>query len=465
MKNNESLVFVHSLRTRSLVECLSTDLPSTYKGLLEKNFTRVKAREVGTNGTLRDRRDNFKRSKKSSWDNIKGQKNKDRFSPYQGTNHGLLLSLSKSPKEILATEKAARSFEPPPKMFRSKRSRDMSKKEQVHPTPHEEKEKKDKGTTPVEAPIHMASQEAHISKILAQENTDYEGKKIIFPLVAKVNNAPVIIEAKIFRRKARRVYMDVGSSCEIIYEHCLEKLNPTIKATKVDLNTSLVGLSRERSWSIGEIGEGTKRAIKIFATNEERILSCVNAGEKIIVNNKVPFEVLLNRLQGLPTNSNGRRRQRQNNLLRGRRNLLLQKDVVWPQKCRGNKPKLNPKKCSFGIEEGPFLGHLITKQGIKLNTLKVKEVTDLDQPRKLKYIQSLNEKLAALSQFLSKVTERSLDFFKVHLGCKDKNSILWTTEADKVLEKMKKIIQTLPTLTAPRVEKLKQCISPPQKKA
>ncbi|GJY16426.1 hypothetical protein Tco_0386848 [Tanacetum coccineum] len=115
-----------------------------------------------------------------------------------GPNHGLLPSLSKSSKEILATEKVARSFEPPPKMF-----------------------------------------------------GNYGGKESIFPPVAKVNNAPVIIEAKIFRRKVGRVYMDSGSSCEIIYDHCFEKLNPTIKATKVDLETPLVGFSGECSWSIG----------------------------------------------------------------------------------------------------------------------------------------------------------------------------------------------------------------------
>ncbi|GJT38692.1 reverse transcriptase domain-containing protein [Tanacetum coccineum] len=112
---------------------------------------------------------------------------------------------------------------------------------------------------------------------------------------------------------------------------------------------------------------------------------------------------------------------------------------------------LNPKKCSFGVEEGPFLGHLITKQGIKANPSKVKAVTDLDQPRTLKDIQSLNGKLAALSRFLSKGAERSLAFFKVLKGCKDKKSIQWTTEADKALEKMKKLVQALPTLTAPRV--------------
>ncbi|GJW30837.1 reverse transcriptase domain-containing protein [Tanacetum coccineum] len=82
---------------------------------------------------------------------------------------------------------------------------------------------------------------------------------------------------------------------------------------------------------------------------------------------------------------------------------------------------------------------------------KVKAVTDLEQPRTLKDIQSLNGKLAALSRFLSKGAERSLAFFKVLKGCKDKKSIHWTTEANKALEKINKLIQALPTLTVPRV--------------
>ncbi|GJX28519.1 reverse transcriptase domain-containing protein [Tanacetum coccineum] len=57
--------------------------------------------------------------------------------------------------------------------------------------------------------------------------------------------------------------------------------------------------------------------------------------------------------------------------------------------------KLNPKKCSFGIEEGPFLGHLITKQGIRANPSK------------------------------------------------------WTQEAATTLQEMKKFVETLPTITTP----------------
>nr|GEY22344.1 reverse transcriptase domain-containing protein [Tanacetum cinerariifolium] len=32
--------------------------------------------------------------------------------------------------------------------------------------------------------------------------------------------------------------------------------------------------------------------------------------------------------------------------------------------------KLNTKKCSFGVEDGPFLGHLITKQEMRANPSK-----------------------------------------------------------------------------------------------
>nr|GEW98195.1 retrovirus-related Pol polyprotein from transposon TNT 1-94 [Tanacetum cinerariifolium] len=102
--------FVCGLRIKNLVEHLSTDLPSIYKGLMEKTYTWIEAREVSTNGALNDRRDNFERSKKSSRDNNRGQKSRDRFYLYRGPNHGLLSSLSKSLRKILATEKTSNTL-------------------------------------------------------------------------------------------------------------------------------------------------------------------------------------------------------------------------------------------------------------------------------------------------------------------------------------------------------------------
>ncbi|GJR68261.1 hypothetical protein Tco_0014326 [Tanacetum coccineum] len=59
------------------------------------------------------------------------------------------------------------------------------------------------------------------------------------------------------------------------------------------------------------------------------------------------------------------------------------------------------------LKRGPVLGHLITKQGIRAKPSKVKAITDVEQPKTLKDIQSLNGKLAALSHFLSRGAKRS----------------------------------------------------------
>nr|GEX71648.1 reverse transcriptase domain-containing protein [Tanacetum cinerariifolium] len=57
----------------------------------------------------------------------KGHKSRDNFSPYQGPNHEFLSTLSKSPREILATEKVARSFEQPPRMLGSSQQKRFTK--------------------------------------------------------------------------------------------------------------------------------------------------------------------------------------------------------------------------------------------------------------------------------------------------------------------------------------------------
>jgi hypothetical protein len=118
--------FVHGLRNRHLVEFLSTDLPVTYKGVMERTYTWVEAKEVSTNGASVE---SNKMEKHSSWDGSRNRnKNQHRFSPYnKGHSHDLLESLTKSPKEILAMEKAAKEFETPPRITNKGRNRDMTK--------------------------------------------------------------------------------------------------------------------------------------------------------------------------------------------------------------------------------------------------------------------------------------------------------------------------------------------------
>ena len=113
--------------------------------------------------------------------------------------------------------------------------------------------------------------------------------------------------------------------------------------------------------------------------------------------------------------------------------------------------KLNPRKCSFGMEEGKFLGYLVTSEGIRANPRKTKAILDMQSPRTLREMQSLNGKLAALNRFLSRSAERSLPFFETlkNITKENKEEYRWTKPAEEAFQQMKKLIEHLPSLTTP----------------
>ncbi|GKF15345.1 reverse transcriptase domain-containing protein [Tanacetum coccineum] len=111
--------------------------------------------------------------------------------------------------------------------------------------------------------------------------------------------------------------------------------------------------------------------------------------------------------------------------------------------------KLNSKKFSFGVEEGKFLGYMVTSEGIRANPKKTKAVADMQSPRTLKEMQSLSGKLAALNRFISKSAGRALPFFETlkNITKDNKDDFRWTDEAEQAFQEMKKLILELPTLT------------------
>ncbi|GKC24000.1 reverse transcriptase domain-containing protein [Tanacetum coccineum] len=112
--------------------------------------------------------------------------------------------------------------------------------------------------------------------------------------------------------------------------------------------------------------------------------------------------------------------------------------------------KLNPKKCSFGIEEGKLLGYIVTSEGIRANPEKAKAVGNMPSPSNLKQMQRLSSKLAALNRFLSKAAEKALPCLDTLKKCTNKKDFHWTTEGEEAFQSMKKLIAELPTLTTPK---------------
>ncbi|CAL2237942.1 unnamed protein product [Prunus armeniaca] len=98
------------------------------------------------------------------------------------------------------------------------------------------------------------------------------------------------------------------------------------------------------------------------------------------------------------------------------------------------KMRLNPTKCAFGVASGKFLGFMISQRGIEANPEKIKAILDMTIPRTIKDIQSLTGRVAALTRFISKATDRCAPFFKALEG--SKRSITWTAECNKAFNEL-----------------------------
>ena len=75
--------------------------------------------------------------------------------------------------------------------------------------------------------------------------------------------------------------------------------------------------------------------------------------------------------------------------------------------------KLNPAKCVFAIALGKLLGFMVSQRGIEANPNKVKAIIEVKSPKTVKEVQSLTGKVAALNRFVSRATDKCMQFFKV----------------------------------------------------
>ena len=103
---------------------------------------------------------------------------------------------------------------------------------------------------------------------------------------------------------------------------------------------------------------------------------------------------------------------------------------------RSYNMKLNPSKCVFGVTAGKFLGFMVSQRGIEVNPEKIRAIMELEPPKTVKAVQSLNGKVAALNRFVSKATDKCLP--RINLEYKNnkrpsKPSLSYVLEPSKLL--------------------------------
>lgn len=125
---------------------------------------------------------------------------------------------------------------------------------------------------------------------------------------------------------------------------------------------------------------------------------------------------------------------------------------------RMHKMKLNSKKCVFGVRDGKFLGFMVSKRGIDVNSDKVRAIMDLNEIKSVNDIQKLTGRMMALTGFISKSADKALSFFSLLTGNK-KNE--WGMERSKAFLAIKEHLKSLLTITRPQTrDTLQLYISP-----
>ncbi|GJS86691.1 hypothetical protein Tco_0769327 [Tanacetum coccineum] len=100
-------------------------------------------------------------------------------------------------------------------------------------------------------------------------------------------DSPTILEALIERFLVRRIYVDGGSSFEVMYEHCFRNLRAETRAKLKKSKTPLVGFSREVSYPTGTIN------LNVTMGEPERLRTIPM--EFAVVKSHSPYNVILGR--------------------------------------------------------------------------------------------------------------------------------------------------------------------------
>jgi hypothetical protein len=119
-------------------------------------------------------------------------------------------------------------------------------------------------------------------------------------------------------------------------------------------------------------------------------------------------------------------------------------------KCKKYGLSLNPKKSHFSMQEGKLLGHIVSKDGVKIDPQRVEAIQVISLPRNKKEIQSFLGKINFLRRFIPNFVEVVKDLTDM---LKKDNEVKWSPEARYSFDQIKKYLGEAPVLASPDYSK------------
>eukprot|EP00253_Pinus_taeda_P019803 PITA_19803 len=118
--------------------------------------------------------------------------------------------------------------------------------------------------------------------------------------------------------------------------------------------------------------------------------------------------------------------------------------------CRKYDISLNPKKSLFSLEEGMLLGHIISKDGIRIDPEIIQAILQIPYPRNIKELQAFLGKINFLRRFIPNLAE--LIRLLSNMLKKDAK-VKWSLEAKQDFESIKTALTQTPVLTNPKFDR------------
>ena len=83
------------------------------------------------------------------------------------------------------------------------------------------------------------------------------------------------------------------------------------------------------------------------------------------------------------------------------------------ERCRHYQVRLNPHKCIFCVIVGHLLGFIVSKDGIRVDLLKVEEILQLSPPRNIRHLQCLQGMENFLQRFVVNFSNLTKGFMRL----------------------------------------------------
>ena len=111
---------------------------------------------------------------------------------------------------------------------------------------------------------------------------------------------------------------------------------------------------------------------------------------------------------------------------------------------------MNPAKSVFGVTEGKLLGHVISKDGVKLDPERIEAISKVPLPVSKKALQSFLGQTNFVHRFIPNYAEIMKPLYKL---LKKDVKFEWSEESKRAFESIKTAICEAPVLVSPDYDK------------